>query len=299
VSRLPLLLWVISAAASAQGSDRNAYNPGFLGPNALPPPLVETAWIAPSPQISLGVAMQRTQSVLGADDASLVLPFRLEVPFLGRASLLFEGQPFEWWLASAQTRNSWQPSTWNGLSKADIRIGAKFLLFNGARTHPSVGLRALTKTTTGKDFFDHRFINAPGYLFDVLASHRFALPREWAIDAHASLGFLAWQQGAHGQNDAPAATVSVRLVRPEFTVGIEARGYRGYQLGDKPVLLTLPIEVTLSRWFTVYQSANAGLNDPRYFDLRTGIRVGLPVRPAAVGDLSPSQPSPYVNDAAD
>ncbi len=277
----------------AQEFGRDAYNPGLLGPNALPPQANEAAWIPPSPQIALGVALQRTESVLGADDASLILPFRVEVPFARRAALLVEGQPFEWWLASAETREVWQPSTWNGLSKADIRIGAKFLLFNGARRWPSVGLRALTKTTTGKDFFDHRFINAPGYLFDLLVSQRFGLPRNWAIDAIGNAGFLAWQQGAFGQNDAPSLSLGVRAVRPEFTLSLEGRAYWGYQNFDKPLLVSLRVELPFSQWFSAYLSMNSGLRDPVYLDVRTGLRFGLPVEPTERGDLDSSAQSPF------
>ncbi|MBX7113260.1 MAG: hypothetical protein K1X64_02915 [Myxococcaceae bacterium] len=285
---------VFAFRAAAQDLGRDAYNPGQLGPNALPPPANEPAWVAPSPQIEWGVAVQRTQSVFGADDASLTMPFRVEVPFLGRASVLVEGQPFEWWLASVETRAAWQPSTWNGFSKADIRIGGKFLIFNGGLQWPSVSLRALVKTTTGKDFFDHRFINAPGYLFDLLFSHRFVLPRGWSIDAVFNGGFLAWQQGAFGQNDAPSFSLGVRAGRPEFHLIVEARTYWGYQHFDKPWLLSIRIELPLSRWLTVYVGANLGLRDPAYFDARTGLRFGLPVEPRRKSDLHEGQMNPFI-----
>lgn len=285
---------LMASPALGQDFGRDAYNPGLLGPNALPPYTNEPAWIAASPQVSLGIAVQRTESVLGADDASLILPFRVEVPFFGRASLIIEGQPFEWWLASAETREKWQPSTWNGVSKADIRIGAKFLVFNGARRWPSATLRAMTKTTTGKSFFDHRFINAPGYLFDLLISHRFVLPRQWAIDVIFNGGFLAWQQGAFGQNDAPSFSLGARGVRPEFTLTTELRTYWGYQNYDKPLLLALRIDVPISRWLTAYIGVNLGLRDPVYLDGRIGVTFGLPVAPPQRGDLDDGAPNPFV-----
>ncbi len=277
------------ATAHAEPEEAHAYNPGQLGPNALPPQPGEPAWIPLTPQLTVAVAMQRTQSVLGADDASLTIPFRVEVPFAGRASLIVEGQPFEWWLASDATRSVWQPSSWNGLSQADIRIGGKFLVFNGAGRWPSVAIRALTKTTTGKSFFDHRFINAPAYLFDALFSHRFTLPALWFVDLWLNVGFFAWQQGPYGQNDAESFSATVRAGRPELTVLLEGRGYFGWQKWDKPVQLQLSIDVPLGS-ITGFISATAGLRDPAFFDVRVGIRLGEALRPTRRGDLDEGSP---------
>lgn len=276
---------VLARPASAQPEPRDAYNPGWLGPNALPPQPLEAAWIPASVQVALGLATQWAAPVPGAGGVSLTMPFRVEVPFAGRASLVVEGQPFEWWSVSAATHERWGLTATQGLTKGDLRFGGKFLLFDGGRRFPSLTFRALTKTTTGKGLGDRRFTNAPGYLLDAVASHRFEWARGFCLELHAALGFFAWQQGAFGQNDALSGALGVRAGWHVVALQLELRGHRGWQAFARPTQLAATFEARASTRLAVGLVATAGLNDPRALELKLVLRFGRAVLPPERDDV--------------
>jgi len=81
--------------------------------------------------------------------------------------------PFELWWSSAQTRAEWALPRDQGISKADIRFGARVLLADFGEGLPQISLRFLTKTTSGKDYDAQRFTDAPACLLEILAGDKF------------------------------------------------------------------------------------------------------------------------------
>ncbi|QRK06618.1 hypothetical protein JQX13_42135 [Archangium violaceum] len=238
----------------------------------MPPQPGEEPWVGNHWIAQVGLAFQQTDYPGGARDFSAISPFRLSYPFAGRVALIVEGTPLEAWVVSWQTQDAWRPRRWNGLTKGDIRIGAKFLLYGGRGWIPGVALRALTRTTTGKDVEDRRFMNAPGYLFDLVFGERWSLSPEVGLEAWLSAGFLAWQQAGFGQNDAFNWSATTLLHLPRASVRLEARGYQGWEQYDKPLVLMAGLELPISSNFQFLLTTQRTLRDPEVFDVRVGLR---------------------------
>jgi hypothetical protein len=256
----------------------NYLNPGLMGPNALPPMANEAPWVGTDFTVSLALAGQRSDDPSGASDFSYTIPFRVEIPFKQRATFFVTGTPFEGWLTTARTRVAWRTDKWREVTRGDLRFGAKFLLWDGAWPIPSVSLRVSTKTTTGKGATEHRFLNAPGYQFDLLVSERFRPGGgPWQLEVWASLGFLAWQQAGFGQNDAPAWAVTLAGRRDPMFLSVELRGYKGWQQYDNPLVLATAWHLQLWPCVWLQLEASRSFRDPPGWDLRAGFRFDGPM----------------------
>jgi hypothetical protein len=269
---LGVAIWLGSTGASGQPPD-NYFNPGTMGANALPPLPGESASIGTQWWLEVGVAGQLLIDLTGARDYSFTFPFHAELPFGRRASLSISGTPIEGWATNALLAAAWRIDQSSGLSRGDLRVEGKFRVWGGGADGPQLTIRAMTKTTTGKSAAQHRFLNAPAYQFDLLASRRWALPGEAAIELWGAAGFLAWQQQDFGQNDAPAVSATVVVAWPELRLVGEGRAYWGWQTHDKPVVVAVRLEVPLLDHLTLVAQGSYGLRDPQTWDVRLGVRT--------------------------
>jgi hypothetical protein len=273
--RRAFLLASIALPVLAQPMNRDI-NPGVLGANALPPLLNEPAVIGDAVVLQLGWAGQASTPVGDGVDLSMLVPFRIEVPLMRRVAFTADGSPFEWWRYSAKTRDAWLPRRSEGLTRADVRLSTKVLLWEERGLRPSAAVRVTLKTATGEDLFTRRFLDAPAYQFDALATwHR--LVGRTRLEAWLLAGFLAWQQGAVGQNDAVAWAATVVARWPFLAVRVEARGYVGWQRGDKPVVLAGQVESVLTPAVDVVLHVSRGFVDPPSVEVGAALRVRVPV----------------------
>ncbi|MCA2981420.1 MAG: hypothetical protein INH37_24365 [Myxococcaceae bacterium] len=261
--------------ALAQPTNREI-NPAVLGANALPPLANESARVGRDVTAQLGWAGQASTPLGEGVDVSMLVPFRVEVPVAGRVAFAADGSPFELWAYSAQTRDAWEPRRSKGITRADVRLSTKALLWREAGWRPATALRVTLKTATGEDLFTRRFLDAPAYQFDALASWRWALGHVH-VEAWLLLGFLAWQQGSIGQNDALAWAGTVMARWSPWALRLEARGYAGWQRGDKPVVLAAQAEATLTSAVDVVLHASRGFADPQLVEVGVSVRLRLPL----------------------
>lgn len=276
---LQLRIAAVTVAATVCSLSRTAgavdfwVNPGTMAPNALPTYPGESPWVEPRTTLRLGAAYQLTWR----SDHSTVPFFRLEAPFGKWLSLISEGIPVEFWSVSNDTARDWAISERRGISKGDLRFGAKVLAIDGGDRWPSLALRQITKTTTGKSYATRRFTNAPAYLLDGILGYRVVLPDAGRIELWAAFGFFAWQQGANGQNDAFTwnATVAWRANNGGH-VRAEVRGYTGWQEASAPRVVSVGGEWPFSKHIGGYATANVGLRDAPALDAHLGITVWLP-----------------------
>lgn len=263
------LVLTTSNASSAEPVGREI-NPGVLGANALPPAETSGPWIEPSWSVSVGSAWQLSWPTAGTD-VSATLPFRLEVPFVGRVAVWADGSPFELYRYSPETVKAWAPSHTDGGTRADVTIGMRVLITEGNHWLPAIGLRLLVKTATGEDLFNRRFIDAPAYQFDLLLGRRFELSMA-RLELALNVGFLAWQQGEAGQNDAFAASLRAKWVQGAFTAKLELRGYAGWEKNDTPFVMAVGGEWALGPGVSVWATLAQSFLDPVSTDLRAGLR---------------------------
>lgn len=259
-------------ASPAHGAD-TWVNPGTMGPNALPSYPGDGPWTDARTQIRVAMAGQITHRY----DYSAVPTFRVEAPFGSWVTLISEGSPVEFWSVSRQTIRDWNLDSDSGISKGDLRFGAKVLLFDGKSRWPSLALRQITKTTTGKNYRNRRFTNAPAYWLDGLVGHRLSLKSAGELELWAVLGFFAWQQGADGQNDALTWSATANY-KPSFGgyLRTEVRGYVGWQKHSTPVVLSMAVEWPLTHYMGVWGATNFGILDAPTLDTHLGVSFYLP-----------------------
>lgn len=264
-------------------------NPGTMGPNALAPYPADTPWAPEYTRFQVGGAAQITPN----GDLSFTPTLRLELPFGQRAVAFVDYMPVELWSVSLDTMIAWGTTQERGYQTGDLRFGGKYLLFDGENRYPSVALRALTKTTTGKGYENRRFSNAPGYEINAIIGYPLLFKNAHRLEFVASGGFFAWQQGANGQNDAftwSGTVVWKYLSRAEFRA--EGRGYAGWQKGDKPVVLGIVANVHLRAFVGLQFSANFGLKDAALFEGRLALEFKIPaIFPVKKSDFSVYPPT--------
>jgi hypothetical protein len=266
---LCLSLLLIAAPAWARTSP---INPGTYGPNALPVWPGESPLITDKVLITAGGAAQ----IGKFGDASFTPLLRLDLPFGQWAVAFIDTQPLEIWHATTRSLAAYGSTRVSGVSKGDLRFGAKFLLLDGASRLPSLALRFMTKTTTGKDEADHRFTDAPGYLIDGVFGLPYAITPAWKLELDATLGFFAWQQGSQGQNDAVQFSASATLLRELWFFTAEFRGYAGWQTNDKPMIVAARVGVPLAAWVRILAAVNVGFVDAPQLDARVAFEFRLP-----------------------
>jgi len=222
--------------------------PGNMGPLALPTLPNE------DPVIASGAKGRGRLSIEGSlitsfssngEDLSVAPYMRVYVPFYPGVALTYDYVMYEHWRTGEATRIKNGAYDRRGGVQGDMRAGAIFYLKSETENIPAVGLRIVVKTTTGKDFRNHRFLDAPGYYFDILmgknvyeSKSRDALLTK--IRILGTLGFFAWQQGAAEQDDAlDYGATSVFEFRDGTKFSLEFRGYTAYQDQDDPMLLSV------------------------------------------------------------
>jgi hypothetical protein len=273
--RRALLLLSLTLPLAARGAGDYSIVPGEMGPNALPTIPNADPVVGRDLRIELTAAAQLSDD---ASDRSFTPYFHLTVPFHEVASIEFDGTPLELWRISDATRERFGATRSSGLSPGDIRFGARFLILREGERLPAFGIRFITKTTTGKDFEDRRFINAPAYILDLLLGKTLLTGdgplRRLRLLARG--GFTAWQQGAQWQDDAPTygATLLATWAH-DLRTELELRGYWGYEGNDRPLLLSAGLHKTDRPHHVEYGlTLNRGLTDDApAWEIRAGIAV--------------------------
>ena len=267
-----LLLGALVAHAEPMARE---INPGVLGPNALPSLPSEAPWVVNEVHAQLGWSGQLSTPEGGGLDASMLVPFRVEVGLFKRVAFAADGSPFELWQYSPETNAAWVPRRSKGITRADVRLSTKVLLWNEATFRPATALRVTLKTATGEDLYTRRFLDAPAYQFDLLNAWHWTVGHT-RLEAWAAVGFLAWQQGAVGQNDAVTLAGTFVARWPLLAVRLEARGYAGWQRLDAPITLATVLELRLSETVDVLVNASRTFRDPPSLDVGAAVRIRIP-----------------------
>lgn len=274
VYRVALGVLVVSTVAGAEPLDGRAINPGVLGANALPTLPAEAPWVDDALTLQLGWSGQLSTPPGGGVDQSMLVPFRVSIGLFERVQFSADGSPFELWRYSPETNAAWAPKRSKGITRADVRLATKVLLFSESGLRPATAARVTLKTATGEDLFTRRFLDAPAYQLDAIAAWHWLLGTT-RLEAWATVGFLAWQQGAIGQNDAFAYAATVEARWPFVSARLEVRGYAGWIHDDKPVTLAGQAEVRLTPALSLVVSAARTFQDPPTLDLGVAAKLRL------------------------
>jgi hypothetical protein len=248
-----------------------------MGPNALP--TVPNVDPVPGDDILIELEGAAQLSELGsAGDRSFTPYARLVIPFRGIAALEADAIPFEAWRVSPETQLRLGSPTSSGRTRGDVRFGARFLLLSEGDVLPAIGLRFLTKTTTGKGFAERRFTNSPAYVLDLIFGKDLVGPGGPGprIRLLAKAGFTAWEQGADDQDDAPDLGATLQLIGSWASLQVEWRGYFGWETRDKPQVLGLRGMLTPGV-IDIGLTVNRGLSaDAPPWEARFGLIIHIP-----------------------
>lgn len=271
-----LVCVAVGAVAEPMGRD---INPGVLGPNALPTLAADSPWVDDELRVQLGWAGQVSTPEGGGRDGSMLVPFRVELGLYRRVAFWAEGSPFELFQYSPETSAAWQPRRSKGITRADVRLGTRVRLWNGGGLVPTSAVRVVLKTATGEDLYTRRFLDAPAYQLDLTNGWRWLLPGATRLEAWATVGFLAWQQGAAGQNDAFTWAATVVTRAEPVVISLEARGYVGWIRNDAPVTFAAATRLGLTAHLDLLVSLAHTVKDPPSLDAQVALRVRLPTTP--------------------
>jgi hypothetical protein len=136
-------------------------------------------------------------------------------------------------------------------------------------------------------------VDGPAYHLEVILGQRIQpKPGGVAIDVCTSVGYWIWQQEGFGQNDAFHYSLLVNVWPTErINVGLEARGYMGWQQNDKPLVFGLRSGFLLTDFLELGATVNVGAVDAPRFEGRLDLRFRLPsLVPLLFGADRPSPP---------
>ena len=267
----------------ARPGDRSVV-PGLMGYNALPSLPNADPKVQDHFRFELAIAAQLSD-LSRARDASATPYLGLMAPFWGFAALELDAIPVEFWRVSPETQQRLGATRARGTARGDLRFGARFTLFDERELLPAVGIRFVTKTTTGKSFEDKRFTDAPAYVFDALLGK--TLPISLGPFRHvrvlAKLGFTAWQQGSDWQDDAVDMGATLRLRSARGTLlDLEWRGYSGYERFDRPSLVGVTLGHPMASAVDLAGTINRGLTgDAPPWEIRFGMIMHFDIGTAA------------------
>ena len=280
------LLLGITLLATAASARSTWMNPGTMGANAVSGFPIEAPWTEKYTLLQVGAHAQYGWNY----DTSLLPQLRLVTPFGKWVSAYMEGSPVEFWWSSPQTFTDWQLTRQQGIAKADLRFGFKFLLADFGELLPKIGFRALTKSTTGKDYADRRFTDGPAYLLEFLVGERLKFNR-LELDLLGMGGYWIWQQGEAGQNDAITWGLAASLRAFErLSAELQVRGYVGWQKDDKPVIAGLKAGVLLTDWLELSLGVNVGFRDAPRVEGLLYVNLRLPLLAPLLFDFSGKAP---------
>ena len=246
--------------------------PGYMGPNALPIPMVKNAVI--SDKVSFETAAEYhtgTGEYTYNPYLNLTIPVAKE-----KVALDFIYRPFEYYETSEAIglERFVRYRACKGISKGDLYIGTLVHVLNQDKHFVDGNLEIFMKTTTGKDLANARYIDAPGYYFD-LNLGRTLLKKDGflkKISLYTMGGFYAWQADLDNnrQDDAYLYGVRTDVDFKPFSLNLSYSGYSGYmKMRDKPVA----VRMTLTKYFKnsyLYLSYQQGLRDV----IKSSFRLG-------------------------
>jgi len=155
----------------------------------------------------------------------------------------------------------------------DFYLSALVSLFSENTYRPDINLQVVLKTASSKTPSDARFMDTPGYWFNLTAGK--SLPFKGSLLDElrfvGNIGFLCYQLNQVHQNDAPLFGGKFLLTAGNWTLESGIHGYSGWlNQGDKPLVLRSKLDFRrgASTFFLQYQHA---FRDYPFRRLQTGV----------------------------
>lgn len=246
-------------------------SPAFMGPNALPVPLMQHGTIAQKAYLKMSA-----EGHFSKGDNTQNIHTELFIPlFSKRVGLQLQLVPFENYQMDTATIYERRTRNINGKGWAagDLYFGTYIQLIQEHPKLPDVLLGLHCKTASGSNLFDARFTDAPGYYFDITAGKKYKLGAHQKISwrPYIMTGFYVWQlRGSYPpQNDALLYGGGCDFIFPAFEVKNSLAGYFGYlNIGDRPIVQRCILRTTRDKTLNYEFAIQQGWHDFDYTSIR-------------------------------
>ncbi len=260
-------------------SHRSKYlitSPGYMGPNALPVPLVHNARI-PDQFYWTGVY----EYFAGAGNTTQDFFTQFRVPLANtRVALELTYSPVEFFTMDSATSRSWRTFSGSPIddhSLGDISFGTILQIIRDHRFIPDLTVSMNCRTASGTGRENARHTDAPGYYLDVAIGDQYGPEHSFfrSIRWYAQAGFFVWQTylDNYPQNDAFLYGAGIDLDFRPFFVNQTFRGFSGYMNnGDHPLVYRadLGIRIGTAALMVGYEK---GLRDYPFESIRAGFQI--------------------------
>ncbi len=252
------------------------YSPKYTGPNAIPIPNISTGRL--EKQTFLGIG---TNYYYRSGDQTFNPAFYLNYNFLkDRISVDLFMVPIEFYSVSHQRkteRNVYYKFYHKKSAIGDVYINTNIQILQASQNKIDLALRIGLKTASSGLDNPARFIDSPGYYFDVSIGKTFQL-NDLSFRPFGMLGFYAWQTNDESlrQNDALLYGFGYEIEKQTWSLSQNLRGYSGYHhIGDKPVVLKTGAEKQLGNKTSIFFNYQYGIRDFLYQGFELGIQIDL------------------------
>jgi len=251
-------------------------SPGYLGPNALPVPLVHNARI-PEQLKWTGVYEYFSGTGNTTQDffTQFIIPFGNQ-----RVALELTYCPVEFFSMDSATSRSWRTFSGSAVtdqSLGDIYFGTVVQIVRDHRFLPDLAVSMNCRTASGTGRENARHTDTPGYYLDAAIGDQYNSKSSFfrSIRWYAQAGFLVWQTylDDYPQNDALLFGAGIDLDFSHFFINQTFRGYSGYMNnGDHPLVYRadLGIKIGTAAFMIGYEK---GFRDYPFESIRAGFQI--------------------------
>jgi hypothetical protein len=252
-------------------------SPGYMGPNALTVPEIRNGTIFN--EIYFEAAFDAHFSK-GDNTQNIFTKFFY--PF-SKQKVAFEIQfiPWEHYKMTEETRDERKARgyTGEGTTIGDIVFGTIIQILKDRGKWPDILFSANFKTASGGGFDNARYIDAPGYYFDVSfgKSYNIGHLKQNSIRPYCLLGFYAWQTNRtdNFQNDAFLYGAGIDLELNKLYITNQVGGYSGY-MGNKDEALVYRFKFIFEQRIINYKlEFQQGLHDFKYSTVRVSAMIKI------------------------
>ncbi len=212
-------------------------SPGYFGPNALPVPDVKRGFLSEKTEFEITASNH-----FHSGDPTQDISGRIYLPFAkGKIAIEVYGVLLEYYHYTEEIRNERfsRDEDGEGVANGDLYFSTQIQLAKD-RKFPNTLLRFTAKTASGNNLHGARYIDSPGYFFDLSFSKDFGEKEHLVFRPYAMLGFYSWQTNdeLNLQNDALLYGLGTDFEKNNWRFASSWSGYYGYKgNGDRPMQL--------------------------------------------------------------
>jgi hypothetical protein len=251
-------------------------SPGFMGPNALPVPLVHNARV-PDKFIWTG----RYEYFRGTGNTTQDFYTQFLIPMVNhRIAIELTYTPVEVFTMDSSTSRLWRTFSGSAVtdnSLGDIYFGTIVQIIRDHSFLPDLTCSMTCRTASGTGRENARHTDTPGYYLDAAIGDQYGNELSFFrfIRWYVQAGLLVWQTylDNYPQNDAFLFGAGIDLDFSVFFINQSFRGYSGYMNnGDHPLVYRadLGIKIGTASFMLGYET---GMRDYPFESIRAGFQI--------------------------